>query len=83
MKHPAAFKGGRTVAGGMIRRFDAASLVNGHIDDDRSRPHCLHHFPGAEHRRPATGDEHRPDEQVGFGTAWATFWGWSKGLRAA
>ena len=50
----------------LVGRLDASTLVHGHVDDDRSRPHPGDHVVGHDDRRPAAGDQDRTDDEVGL-----------------
>src|SRR5205807_5521675 len=52
---------------GLMGRLDAAALVDGNVDDHRAAAHPSHHVLGDENGRPATGNEHGADDQVGVG----------------
>ena len=47
------------------RGFEAAALIDGHIDQNRSRLHILKHVARHEFRGFRTGNQHRADHQVG------------------
>src|SRR5690606_4779781 len=63
--HDAVDDVGRGVVGGGADRLDAAALVDGDVDDDAPLLHHAQHVAGHQPRRAGSGDEHRPDEQVG------------------
>src|SRR5207253_5710209 len=45
-------------------RFDAAALVDGHVDNDRPRRHALEVVAAHEVGGTRAGNEHRTDQQV-------------------
>ena len=50
---------------GGARRFDAAALVDGHVDDDCALLHARDHFAGDDFGGGGAGNEHASDDEVG------------------
>ena len=59
----------RIVVRRLVDRLDAAALVDGDVDDHGVRLHPLDHLLADDDRRPAAGDEHGADDEVGVGHA--------------
>ncbi len=57
---------GWVAVGGGFRRFDAAALVDGHVDDDCALLHPVDHLLRHDFGSGCTGDEHATDDEVGF-----------------
>ena len=55
------------VVGGLVDGLDAAALIDGHVDDDGSRPHVADHLLADDDRRPSASDEHSADHEIGIG----------------
>ena len=65
MDHPVDDVRGLVVRRGPDR-LDAAALVNAHVDDDGAVLHVAHQRLAHQDRRPAAGNQDRPDHQVGM-----------------
>src|SRR5699024_10429570 len=57
----------RIVVRGGTAVLEAAALVDGDVDEDRTRLHVRDHLIGDELRRLLAGDEHGADDEVGTG----------------
>jgi len=64
--HHAIHDIGRVRVDGRTAGFATAALVDGDIDDDRSRPHAAQQSAADQLRRRRTRQKHRADDQVGI-----------------
>ena len=56
----------RITVRGRTCSLDAASLINGHVDDHGAFLHVLHHLASDQLRRRSSRDEHAADKQIRF-----------------
>src|SRR6202051_4900623 len=65
MHHAVHLVAGVRVRGGP-RCFNASTLVDGHIDDNRALLHVRHHGAGDDFWRGSAGNQHAADDEVGL-----------------